>query len=507
MINVGINRSGKRSTILVNEIHKKYLSNTLKVEDLIESEEAMTTVKNNSEISKFFLKKENVIKLIDYATSEPIEDTLNIGHKYPFNAHELLSNNVVNIIKTFFGENIQNNTKDNDNNSNKAEENETQDQTEKEDNTLQTDEEAEKLKEVKSKENKENKYEILDYFFAFLKQKTELNYVLAGYFARIFGNLLNLRQNSLLYYIFSHKEVLDSLCSHLYRKSICECVYKILISKDNNTQFKQKADLIIQILKAPDYNNDDLFWNISDMLYDLICLKSFFSKASSSKELCSAITDFINKTFSYDIKDIVFKERIINYALKPILKVNEVLKRELTFGKNIVSSTKLGITATSNFTLETEEMFYNLLLNSHSLSTGDMESSFPTGIPESGLISEEKLGYKMKHETKPKLENWLIVQSSLLESVINSICEFADNMESSEGIWFQNTLMNQQKKLGLLRVSQAEYIRSIFELLSLIHENTEEEINEVEKIEHVLMKKNIIKPILVSRDSIIFILY
>ena len=91
--------------------------------------------------------------------------------------------------------------------------------------------------------------ELLDYFFTFLDTEGELNYVLAGYFAKVFSHYLNLRQGLLMRYIFVLRpEILTKLVSHINRKSILECIYKILISFSDD--IKDANIIKINLLKS-----------------------------------------------------------------------------------------------------------------------------------------------------------------------------------------------------------------------------------------------------------------
>jgi len=63
----------------------------LKVEDVLDDDELVNDIKTNpnSQLAPFF-SSEVVKKMIDYATKIPSADELKLGHKYPFNACEIL---------------------------------------------------------------------------------------------------------------------------------------------------------------------------------------------------------------------------------------------------------------------------------------------------------------------------------------------------------------------------------------------------------------------------------
>jgi len=99
-----------------------------------------------------------------------------------------------------------------------------EEEKEKEDNEENEDEKSEP-------ESTENKIELLDYFFSFLPEESEIkiNYVLSGYFSSLITNLLNVNPKVFLKYIYTErKEVLDKMITHCYRKSISDILSKLL---------------------------------------------------------------------------------------------------------------------------------------------------------------------------------------------------------------------------------------------------------------------------------------
>ena len=70
---------------------EKMKNNQLTVENMLEEDEIVQDLKSNQN-SQFLnlLSNENIRKLIDYATKMPASDDQKIGHKFPFNATELL---------------------------------------------------------------------------------------------------------------------------------------------------------------------------------------------------------------------------------------------------------------------------------------------------------------------------------------------------------------------------------------------------------------------------------
>ena len=70
---------------------EKMKNGQLTLENILEEDEIVQDLKSNQN-SQFLnlLSNENIRKLIDYATKMPASDDQKIGHKFPFNATELL---------------------------------------------------------------------------------------------------------------------------------------------------------------------------------------------------------------------------------------------------------------------------------------------------------------------------------------------------------------------------------------------------------------------------------
>ena len=83
---------------LLQPFIEKMKNNQLTIENILEEDEIVQDLKTNQN-SQFLhmISKESIRKLIDYATKMPTSDDRKVGHKYPFNAAELLScdNNVI----------------------------------------------------------------------------------------------------------------------------------------------------------------------------------------------------------------------------------------------------------------------------------------------------------------------------------------------------------------------------------------------------------------------------
>ena len=88
------------------------------------------------------------------------------------------------------------------------------------------------------KRNPNYKYELLDMLFDFILQKQkgeEVNPVLSGYFNKIVLALLNYKQKEVMNYIYTREKLMDKLLDHVYDRSICDVIIKVLNISNNAT--------------------------------------------------------------------------------------------------------------------------------------------------------------------------------------------------------------------------------------------------------------------------------
>jgi hypothetical protein len=85
------------------------------------------------------------------------------------------------------------------------------------------------------------KYELLDLLFAFIlkydaKSSEQINAVLSGYLQKVVLVLLNYKQKEVMNYIYSKEGLMDKLLEHVYDKSICDIIVKVLNISNQTTQ-------------------------------------------------------------------------------------------------------------------------------------------------------------------------------------------------------------------------------------------------------------------------------
>ena len=90
---------------LLQPFIEKMKNNQLTIENILENDDIIQDLKTNQNSQFLYMISNEVIrKLIDYATKMPSSDDQKIGHKYPFNAAELLSCDNNGIIERIMNE-------------------------------------------------------------------------------------------------------------------------------------------------------------------------------------------------------------------------------------------------------------------------------------------------------------------------------------------------------------------------------------------------------------------
>ena len=132
---------------------EKMKNNELTIENILEEDEIIQDLKTNQN-SQFLnmMSNEAIRKLIDYATKMPTSDDQKIGHKYPFNATELLCCDNNGIIDKLMNE-IQIDNEDSDEDEKEGKE-EKEEKEEEEKEKKDENEDNEEFVEVKEDEDK-----------------------------------------------------------------------------------------------------------------------------------------------------------------------------------------------------------------------------------------------------------------------------------------------------------------------------------------------------------------
>ena len=482
------------NNIKLNPFIEKMEKGELKLEDILNDENIIQDIKQNSE-SKFinFLTKDKIQKLIDYSTKFPSEDEHNIGYKYPFNATEILcsenssfQNNLMAELKYIpnlrenMSERIKKikkgsflnelfltiNSLKNGNNiiNGKNEENKENESG----NEYESDEDEESGEEKDGEKNEENNiektnfndkkviYENVDYLLQFLKEsdKTQENYVLVGYFYKILSSLINIHQMKIVEYLLDYPrkdefDILDLLVKHMKRKSMCNIIQRLLLFDDEliSKYDEKKIDLLSKIFDELDISDiKDKYECICDCICNVLKNRQFFDLFMTKKELLEKIYKIIFNCKNNDSK--------YNSILKLLIKINE----------NILQHFPLHYTDNNNEN-NNDLMQYNYDTFEQSVSSPD----------------ETEL-----------LKKYLFALFDILENdefkILEDFGNFDKNKDKNDE--FLSTYLEKQKKIGMKNILQTEYLKTIIDIFVNAYASKYHE-NKIEQLIKITSKQNI----------------
>ena len=421
----------------------------------------------------------------------PSEDSPNIGHKYPFNACEILCspnglnmNKLLNLKDESKNDDLENSSSKKDDEEVKVEENEnedekkeeqTQDEEKKEEDKKEEEtKEEEKIEiekkeeetkeeekkedetkevEIKDEENKEEEkeeddglrlvYNILDYFFKFLDSPpSEDNYVLMGYFSKITNNLLKDRPYILLGYIFTKKkEILKKLIIHINRKSIGNIMENFIMYL-NDDIFSESKDYIIQICNTliEGLNNKNTDERGVEVICDLL-VNSMITSSKNNFSLLLSTEGLIEKL--QEIIQIFINEKEdekVTCLIKLLIKINETLLKD--FDNKV----------TKNFSFdETENEIITIIRNID--RGGNSFDSYGNKID----LSQEPINIIKNYS-----ERLINLIDKNMEIIINDIMN--DDEEKKEEIIINVFSEKKTKKFGVKSLYEWELLRTILDI-------------------------------------------
>ena len=437
----------------------KLKNNELTLENILEEDEIINDIKFNKE-SEFidFLTEDKIKALIDYSTKMPLSDNHNIGYKYPFNATEILCSENENFQNKFLiskpfssKENQIKNFKEKINKAKKIKKGGFIFQmfeiiNKVNNNNLEINEELEienipeeEMIKYESKENKGQKviYENVDYLLNFLKESEDVkkNYVLVGYFYKILNSLININKNKIIQYLYDFPkkdefDILNIFVQNMNRKSICDIVRKLLTFEDDfSDKFEDKKIFLFEkILDELNIGEDkDKYECICDSLYLVMDNAKFFDLFMTKKNLLQKI---------YDI--------IFNCAKnKNIKKLISLLQLAIKINENILQHFEKNLTDKEN--------------NNNNNNNNDInEYLYGSSFPNEKSISS-------KNDNSENLKNYLNIFFSILEEKKFDFIgggEVSQEKEDSKNL----ANMKKQKKIGLLKIKQTEYISTLIDI-------------------------------------------
>ena len=487
---------GLQSTANLTPFLNKLEKNQLALEDILEEDLIIDDIKNNNQ-SQFinFLTDEKIRKLIDYSTKLPKSSQHNIGYKYPFNATEILCSENTNFQKKFMSETpledkelklkeqlrqakkitkngfiselfkIINKVKKEEEKSNNKDGNEISDDSENEDD-YDNDIDISEDSDDENKENKEKKkvrviYGNVDYLLNFLKESDETkdNYVLVGYFYKILNTLINLHSMKIVSYLYDYPkknefDILDLFIKHMNRKSMCNIINKLLIFED---------ELISKY--------EDKKINLLERIFDEL---NICNEKNKYECICDSLSLVMNNSLFFDL----FISR--TYLLEKIYKI--LLNSQKNTPKAI-SIMKLLIKINEN-TLQHFETHYT-----NTQQENNNNESEPFNI-ETTYSHEIDKSLSSREENSEFLKKFLFTMFDILEKNQFSFLEDIGNCDLKENNEFISTYMEKQKKIGMKKIVQIEYIFTIIDIFINSYASKYHE-NKIEKLINIANEKNI----------------
>jgi hypothetical protein len=231
-------------------------------------------------------------------------------------------------------------------------------------------------------------------------------------------------------------EIMNLFVRHINRKSITECIYKILISfsDDIPNALEIKISFLQKIIEAFNPEDDEVVTNVCDLILDMFTVRKMYVLIITNKNIFKMIFDFVLG----NINNNSFK-----HLIKILIKANENILKD--FGTNLVTPT-----FTCN---ETQELFFNFTYNVSNLVSGNTTYNSQAEPQEDPQINIQNLQQQFQ------LIFATLTQST--EIILNNFVE-QDNKEQTE---METTFGINVKMLGTKRLLEIEYIRSILEIL------------------------------------------
>jgi hypothetical protein len=363
----------------------------------------------------------------------------------------------------------------------KLEENETEEEAKKENENEDEDDDEEKgqhkhfpkedEEDDNQKENEENEdsekeddvktvtiYDNIDYLFDFLKQSKETvtNHVLVGYFYKILNHLISSQSSKIVQYIFDYPkkskfDVLDSIVVNLNRKSMGSIVNKLLLFSDEGIDLNDKKMLLVQRMleELEKCTEKDKYECICEVLASTLTNKTFYISLMNNQKLVELLFSLLEKSVDNPKKLI----SIINL----LIKVNENVL------KNFSS------TCTKNLTPENPLDFMSLF---------NYDNSYP--------LDEKQINKEEMDE----------INKNVLLSLFNTLKKTEFKFLEDLGVYnqdneeFLTTYQQKQKKIGMKKLAQIEFLRTILDIFVNSYYNKFHE-TEIEELIKIIKDKNI----------------
>ena len=352
--------------------------------------------------------------------------------------------------------------------SQKKEEENTEEPKQEDSDNQKNEEEKEEEQEKEDEEPQKDGtviYDNVDYLLKFLNEseETKSNYVLVGYFYKILNHLINSQSTTLIQYLFDYPkknefDVLGLIIKNMKRKSMGELVNKLLLFQDSSyieDFLPKKFELLEKILEElKETNEEDKFECICSTLESVFYNKNFFIEFMKETKFLDSLYDILEK------------------SLENPKKLSAVLRLLINVHENILKNEDERITI--SVTQENPMDFLSML---------------------NGAYGLEETNQK---EVNPELQKFVDDANKNLISLLKK-CNFnfindLDDFSSKENSEFMSTYQIPQKKLGMKKLLQIEFFRSILDIL----------VNAYSKFDEQEIKDSIINIINSAQEKKIF---
>ena len=352
--------------------------------------------------------------------------------------------------------------------SQKKEEENTEEPKQEDNDNQKNEEEKEEEQEKEDEEPQKDGtviYDNVDYLLKFLdeSEETKSNYVLVGYFYKILNHLINSQSTTLIQYLFDYPkknefDVLGLIIKNMKRKSMGELVNKLLLFQDSSyieDFLPKKFELLEKILEElKETNEEDKFECICSTLESVFYNKNFFIEFMKETKFLDSLYDILEK------------------SLENPKKLSAVLRLLINVHENILKNEDERITIS---VAQENPMDFLSMLN--------------------GAYGLEETNQK---EVNPELQKFVDDANKNLISLLKK-CNFnfindLDDFSSKENSEFMSTYQIPQKKLGMKKLLQIEFFRSILDIL----------VNAYSKFDEQEIKDSIINIINSAQEKKIF---
>ena len=309
----------------------------------------------------------------------------------------------------------------------------------------------------KDEEQKTIIYTNIDYLFNFLKSKeTVTNHVLVGYFYKILNHLISSQSIKIVQYIFNYPkkskfDVLKAIVTNLNRKSMGSIVNKLLLfSDESNELIDRKLFLVKNMLEELEKATEqDKYECICDVLASTLNNKGFYISFMNQPTSVNSLFSLLEKLDENPKKIICIMNLLI--------KVNENILKNLSnhCTKNLVQENPLD--------------FMNLF---------NYDAAYP--LDDKPINSEEM------EETNKR------VLLSLFNILKKTEFKFLEDLGTytKENEEFLTTYNQKQKKIGMKKLSQIEFLRTILDIFVNSY-NSQFHEKEIEELILILKNKNV----------------